>query len=186
MVQLSDRFEQALVYVFRLHRSQIRKGTTIPYVAHLLGVTGLVLEDGGTEEEAIAALLHDAIEDQGGEQTRQEIRQKFGQTVSEIVEGCTESDTVPKPPWRERKEAHLEKIRGASRSVQRVVLADKLHNARSTLAECQQKGTEVWDKFKAGRDGALWAYRQFLLIEQSESPMLKELERVVCELERVG
>jgi (p)ppGpp synthase/HD superfamily hydrolase len=174
------------VYAFRLHRSQVRKGTMIPYMAHLLSVAGLVLEDGGTEEEAIAALLHDAIEDQGGNQTRQEIRQKFGQTVSEIVEGCTESDRMPKPPWRERKEAHLEKLRGASRSVQRVVLADKLHNARSTLLECQQQGIEVWDKFNAGREGALWAYRQFLLIKQFESPMLRELERVVCELEQVG
>jgi (p)ppGpp synthase/HD superfamily hydrolase len=185
MVELSNRFEQALVYAFRLHRSQVRKGTEIPYITHLLSVAALVLEDGGNENEAIAALLHDAIEDQGGDRTRQKIYELFGQSVVEIVEGCTESDVIPKPPWKERKQAHLDRLRTASASVRRVVLADKLHNARSTLAECQQKGNVVWDKFKAGREGALWAYHRFLAIEDAGTPMRNELEQLVAELERV-
>lgn len=187
-VKLSDRFEQALVYASRLHRSQVRKGTTIPYVSHLLSVTALVLENGGSEDEAIAALLHDAIEDQGGDGVRQEIWRKFGRSVGEIVEGCTESDTMPKPPWRERKERQLKTLERASDSVRLVSLADKLHNARSTLVEYRQNGDRVWEKFKGGREGTLWFYRQFLGIQggRGGSAMLEELDQVVAELEKGG
>lgn len=185
-MELSDRFEQALVYAFQLHRSQYRKGTSIPYIAHLLSVTALVLEDGGTEAEAIAALLHDAIEDQGGNATRQDIRRRFGEEISAIVEGCTESDTQPKPPWKKRKENSLQALATASDSVLRVALADKLHNARSTLTECGQKGDRVWQKFNGGRAGTLWFYRQFIamMASRSHSALLSQLEDVVIALEQ--
>lgn len=183
-MELSDRFEVALVYAFRLHRTQLRKGTQIPYIAHLMSVAALVLEDGGTEDEAIAALLHDAIEDQGGDAVRQEIRQRFGAEVSAIVEGCTESDSQPKPPWRERKAASLKVLETASEAVQRLALADKLHNAKSMLTEYRQCGDQVWHKFRGGREGTLWYYQQFIQTVRSDSPYLEELNQVVELLER--
>jgi (p)ppGpp synthase/HD superfamily hydrolase len=132
---LTVRFESALIYANQLHTFQVRKGSGIPYISHLLSVAALVLEMGGDEDEAIAALLHDAVEDQGGAKTREVIRQKFGDRVVEIVDACSDSETIPKPPWRQRKEAYLEKIQTASAAVRRVSLADKLHNSRSTLKD---------------------------------------------------
>src|SRR5947199_8691848 len=132
---LTTRFEEALIYATRLHASQSRKGSTTPYIAHLLAVTALVLENGGNEDEAIAALLHDAIEDQGGASTREEIRRHFGDAVVAIVDGCTDTEVMPKPPWRGRKEAYIAHIRHASPSVRLVSAADKLHNARTILAD---------------------------------------------------
>jgi (p)ppGpp synthase/HD superfamily hydrolase len=186
MELLSERFEAALVLMFQLHRSQFRKGTTIPYISHLLGVAALVMEDGGNEDEAIAALLHDAIEDQGGDATRQAIGHQFGTQVSAIIEGCTDTDVYPKPPWRERKEQHLRSLATASMSTLRVMTADKLHNARSIAWETQQRGDEVWDKFKGGKAGTLWYYQAFLREVQRrgfESPMLFELGKIVEEWE---
>jgi (p)ppGpp synthase/HD superfamily hydrolase len=182
---LSDRFEQALVYAHQLHRSQLRKGTQIPYVSHLLSVTALVLESGGDEDEAIAALLHDAIEDQGGAETREAIRQRFGDRVIAIVDGCSDCDQEPKPPWYERKRQHLAQLRQASTSVRRVTLADKLHNARSTLRDRLVEGDRVWSKFKTGREGALWLYHAYIEVMQTEEEnwMLEELKRVVRSLE---
>ena len=120
---LGERFEEALVYATRLHGAQLRKGSAVPYVAHLLAVTALVLEDGGGEEEAVAALLHDAVEDQGGDATRQEIRRRFGDHVTALVDGCTDTDVVPKPPWRERKERYLEHLATAPPEVRRISAA---------------------------------------------------------------
>ncbi|MEB3226666.1 MAG: HD domain-containing protein, partial [Synechococcus sp.] len=138
-MQLSDRFAEALVFAEKLHRRQIRKGSGIPYVAHLLGVTSLVLEAGGDEDEAIAALLHDAIEDQGGQQTRALIQTKFGDRVAKIVAGCSDSfDGEVKKPWRERKEAYLHHLQTAEPSVRLVSMADKLYNAQSILRDYQQ------------------------------------------------
>ncbi|MGB3508986.1 MAG: HD domain-containing protein [Microcoleaceae cyanobacterium] len=185
-MKLSNRFEQALILATQLHANQVRKGGDVPYISHLLSVAALVLEDGGDENEAIAALLHDAVEDQGGEKTRELIRQQFGERVVSIVDSCTESETIPKPPWQERKLRYLEKMRGASTSVLRVSMADKLHNARSTLADFYREGDTVWHKFKGGKKGSLWFYRSLLdIYQQDTSNFLKtELERVVCELER--
>src|SRR6266705_4170467 len=132
---LTARFEEALIFATRLHASQSRKGSAIPYIAHLLAVTALVLENGGNEDEAIAALLHDAIEDQGGAATREIIRHRFGDTVVTIVDGCTDAEVIPKPPWRPRKEAYIAQLRDASASVRLVSAADKLHNARTVLAD---------------------------------------------------
>ena len=157
--QLTFRFEEALTYAFRLHANQVRKVDGTPYIAHLLSVTALVLEAGGDEDEAIAALLHDAVEDQGGLQTLDEIRQRFDERVAEIVDGCTDAYVIPKPPWRGRKVAYLEHLREAPGSVRLVSLADKLHNARCLYQDLRQNGERVWEAFNGGKEGTLWYYR---------------------------
>lgn len=183
---LGPRFEDALVYASRLHREQLRKQTAVPYVSHLLAVCGLVLEDGGDEDEAIAALLHDAVEDQGGAPRLEEIRARFGPRVAEIVEGCSDTDQVPKPPWRLRKEAYLAHLADAatSESVLRVSAADKLHNARSVLTERHVIGEEVWERFNAGRDEQLWYYRAIVEVLRNRFPgrLTDELADVVQRL----
>ncbi len=182
---LSPRFDEALVFARRLHAGQMRKGTTIPYVSHLLAVAAIVLEHGGGEDEAIAALLHDAVEDQGGAATRAEIRRRFGEHVAVIVDGCTDAETVPKPPWRERKEAYLAHIGHASPPVRLVSAADKLHNARSILADYRLLGEALWSRFRGGREGTLWYYRALVDAFRSAepTPLIDELERTVSELE---
>ena len=185
---LSSRFEEALLFATQLHARQRRKGTDIPYIAHLLGVTSIVLENGGDEDEAIAALLHDAIEDQGGAPTREEIRRRFGDTVVAIVDGCTDTEVIPKPPWRERKEAYIVHIREASPAVRLVSTADKLHNARAVLADYRVLGDALWWRFTAGKDGTLWYYRSIVnaLREAGMTPLVEELDRVVSEIERLA
>ena len=184
-MDLSERFKDALWWATDLHSNQRRKGSGIPYIAHLLGVTSLVLEYGGNEEEAIAALLHDAVEDQGGKGTRQLIAEKYGETIAKIVDGCTDSDTFPKPPWRERKEAYIAHIAAASPSVLLVSACDKLYNARSILADYRTMGDEIWERFKGGKkDGTLWYY-QALVTEYKKTgshPVFDELDRTVREL----
>jgi GTP pyrophosphokinase len=182
---LSERFADALTFATRLHASQIRKGSGVPYVAHLLGVASIVLEHGANEDEAIAALLHDAIEDQGGAATREEIRHRFGDTVTEIVDGCTDSDTTPKPPWRQRKEAYISHIPKASASVLLVSAADKLYNARSILNDYRLLEDAVWQRFQGGKEGTLWYYRAIVDAFRctGSTPLVEELERVVSELE---
>jgi len=159
---LTSRFEEALVYAARLHANQVRKGSDVPYISHLLGVTALVIEDGGDEDQAIAALLHDAVEDQGGYKTLAEIRRLYWDRVAEIVEALTDAFTTPKPPWRERKERYLEHLRHATPEVRRVSLADKLHNARSILNDLRSDGEGIWDRFNGGKEGTLWYYRSLL------------------------
>jgi GTP pyrophosphokinase len=183
---LTKRFEEALVYSTQLHTSQNRKGTNIPYVAHLLGVTSLVLEDGGDEDEAIAALLHDAVEDQGGQKILDAIKRRFGEKVAIIVQGCTDSFTIPKPPWQERKENYIVHLRGAIPEVRRVSLADKLYNARAILKTYRKIGETTWERFTGGREGTLWYYRTLMSIfmQTGDDSMTAELERVVSELER--
>ena len=198
MTVLGKRFQEALVYATQLHADQYRKGGDVPYVAHLLAVTSLVLEAGGDEDEAIAALLHDAAEDQGGRATLDEIRDRFGETVAEIVAGCTDSWTIPRPPWRKRKEATIAHLRTASASVRLVSAADKLHNARTILADYRTLGEALWSRFNGGREGTLWYYRSLVevmqdagpapLIEAStiEASIVEELARIVSELERLA
>jgi len=185
--RLTERFEEALVYSTQLHASQKRKAANIPYIAHLLGVTSLVLEDGGNEDEAIAALLHDAVEDQGGEKTLDEIRRRFGERVAMIVQGCTDSYTLPKPPWQERKDNYIDHLRHAIPEVRRVSLADKLYNARAILKTYRQIGEITWERFNGGRVGTLWYYRTLVSIfkQTGDDFMTAELERVVSELERL-
>jgi GTP pyrophosphokinase len=186
-MMLSERFTDALTFAAQLHAEQTRKGGGVPYIAHLLGVASIALEHGANEDEAIAALLHDAIEDQGGAATREEIRRRFGDTVTEIVDGCTESDKTPKPPWRQRKEAYIAHIPTASASVRLVSASDKLHNARSILNDYRILGDAVWKRFQGGKDGSLWYYRSLVEAFRTagSTPLVNELERVVDELERL-
>jgi len=185
---MNRRFEDALVYATRLHADQKRKGTGIPYVAHLLAVAGIVLSYGGAEDEAIAALLHDAIEDQGGDATRREIGARFGPVVAEIVEGCTDTDQDPKPPWRPRKETYIQHVRNASPSVRLVSAADKLDNARAILRDYRAVGEEVWKRFTGGREGTLWYYRALVQAfrEAGSNPLVDELDRVVAEIQHLA
>ncbi|MBA2278017.1 MAG: HD domain-containing protein [Chloroflexia bacterium] len=184
---LSSRFDDALIYARQLHATQVRKGTTIPYFAHQLAVTSIALEHGGGEDESIAALLHDAIEDQGGPATRAEIRDRFGDNVVAIVDGCTDAETIPKPPWRERKEDYVAHIAVSSPAVRLVSAADKLHNARSILADYRQLGEALWSRFNGGREGTLWYYRALVDVFRSveSSRLVDELDRTVSELERL-
>ena len=182
---LTERFEHALVFTAQLHKEQRRKGSGVPYVSHLLSVAGLVIEHGGDEDEAIAALLHDAIEDQGGAKAREEIRRRFGDRVTDIVDGCSDADTNPKPPWQRRKESYIEQLSTASSSVRLVSAADKLHNARSVLRDYRAVREEVWLLFQGGREGTLWYYRAVTdtLIQAGPTPLVDELNRVVTALE---
>lgn len=184
---MSERFTEALTYATQLHANQTRKGSGVPYIAHLLGVTSIVLENGGNEDEAIAALLHDAIEDQGGAATREEIRRRFGDKVTEIVDGCTEAQTIPKLPWRQRKEEYIAHIPTASPSVLLVSCADKLYNARSVLNDYRVWGESVWERFKGGKEGSLWYYRTLVeaFYKTGSTPLIEELARVVSELEQL-
>ena len=181
---LGRRFERALSYATRLHAAQVRKGTCTPYLAHLLGVASLALENGADEDEAIAALLHDAVEDQGGTRTLDEICRRFGGRVVSIVEGCSDSIGTPKPPWRARKEMYVNRLRKAPQSVRLVSLADKLHNARALLADYRQHGDAVFLRFSADKDDVLWYYTALADVFRFVDPghPAEELGRVVKEL----
>lgn len=183
-MSLTSRFEEAFLLAAELHRGQQRKGSGVPYLSHLLAVSASVIEHGGDEDEAIAALLHDAIEDQGGPETRELIRERFGDRVVQIVDGCTDTDVSPKPPWRARKETFIEGLRDASASVHLVVAADKLHNSRATLSDYRQNGDEIWAIFQGGRDGILWYYRSVVeTLDKAPTTLIDQLWRVVRELE---
>ncbi len=188
-MELTDRFERALRYAFRVHRCQVRKGSGVPYVAHLLAVAALVLEFGGSEDEAIAALLHDAAEDAGGRERLDDIRREFGDHVARLVEGCSDTLQQPKPPWRERKESYLRRLRSEPASVQLVCCCDKLHNARTSLRELSRVGESFWQRFRGGKEGTLWYYRQLLAtFDRDKLPpaLLDELRWAVSELHRLA
>jgi (p)ppGpp synthase/HD superfamily hydrolase len=186
-MQLTERFNEALQYAVQLHAGQVRKVSGEPYVAHLLGVTSNALDYGADEDEAIAALLHDAIEDQGGIATGEEIERRFGPAVAAIVRGCTDSDTMSKPPWQERKDAFLARLAHASPSIRLVVAADKLHNVRSLLRDYRSQGEAIWRHFKGGREKTLWYYRAVaeVLKISGTTPLVEELDRAVAALERL-
>jgi (p)ppGpp synthase/HD superfamily hydrolase len=157
---VSPRLSEALSMAVDRHRSQVRKGTTIPYVTHLLAVTALVGESGGSEEEMIAALLHDAVEDGGGRPLLDEIRRVFGSSVADIVEGCSEHfGSGEKAPWLERKQSYLTRLAEAPLTVLRVTCADKLHNALSIARDLKAQGPSMFERFKGDREGTLWYYR---------------------------
>lgn len=193
---LTARFEDAIVYATRLHRAQLRKGTNVPYLAHLIGAASIALEHGADEDEAIAALLHDAIEDQGRDgATRDEIGARFGAEVLAIVQGCTDAEGAPgreKPPWRARKEQYLRHLREAPPSTRLVSASDKLHNARAILADYHTLGDEIWARFSGGREGTLWYYRALVDAfraadsERTMNRLIDELDRTVGEVERLS
>jgi len=181
---LSARFVDAVAFAVRAHGDQRRKGGHIPYVAHLLGVASLVLEAGGDEDLAIAGLLHDTIEDT--DTTAQEIEASFGPRVAAIVEACSDAHERPKPPWRQRKEKYLSHLRSPDTTVDVLMVsrADKLHNARSILADYREVGEPVWNRFKEGPEQQLWYYGTLVDIFTARLPgaMTDELRRVVDEL----
>jgi GTP pyrophosphokinase len=186
------RFNDALGFAARLHATQPRKGSGTPYIAHLLAVAAIAIEAGADEDEAIAALLHDAIEDQGGKPTLRLIRRRFGKRVARIVKGCTDAFATPKPPWCDRKRAFVSRLDGASSSIRLVVAADKLHNARAVRADLSASGDAVWSLFNTGREGTLWYYRAVAdALHQGGPPaeprfaaLLAELDRTVTMLEQ--
>ena len=158
-VKLGPRFSRAFEFAKRMHSSQTRKASNIPYLAHLMGVASLVLEAGGDEDLAIAALLHDVVEDCGGAPMLKEVRRRFGKRVAEIVDGCTDAYVVPKPAWRERKESYIRRLKEETADTRLVSAADKLANIRSILSDYRAIGESVWSRFKGGREGTLWYYR---------------------------
>jgi (p)ppGpp synthase/HD superfamily hydrolase len=195
--KLTSRFEEALTYAARAHWDHIRKvdrekapppESEIPYVAHLLAVTSLVLENGGGEDEAIAALLHDAIEDTGGPARREDIRARFGDEIVRIVEACSDSDGENKAPWADRKRAYIGHLSVSSDRKARLVTAcDKLHNARSVLADYRKLGATLWARFNGGREGTLWYYRALAdeFARGGPAGVADEIGRAVSELEEL-
>lgn len=190
---LTDRYERAMAHALRLHRGQGRKGTTIPYLSHLLAVSALVLEDGGDEDMAIAGLLHDAGEDAGGRQAVQEIRELFGERVAGIVEACTDTFESPKPAWWPRKRAYLAHLRSEALQddARRVSLCDKVHNARAILTDYRVIGEPLWERFSSRRDGTLWYYGSLVeafraTLGDTPRGLVSELARTVDELHRLA
>jgi (p)ppGpp synthase/HD superfamily hydrolase len=184
-LKLGPRFNEAFLYAAEKHATQMRKRTDIPYISHLMAVAALVLEAGGGEDEAIAALLHDVVEDCGGVPVLEEVRARFGDRVADIVQDCTDAHTIPKPEWKKRKLDYLDTLRRASDDVRLVSAADKLHNVRTILADYRREGDAVWNRFSGQRDGTLWYYRAVLdvLREGKSNCLIDELQRVVTELE---
>jgi (p)ppGpp synthase/HD superfamily hydrolase len=184
--RLTQKFDDAMAYAAEKHRHQTRKGGDIPYLGHLMSVAGYVIEADGTETEAIAALLHDAAEDQGGEETLAEIRQKFGDEVASIVAECSDTVVTPKPPWRERKENYIHHLSEASDCAVLVSLADKLHNAHAILRDFRAHGDELWQRFTV-KDPSdhVWYYNSLLEVYSARfrNWMVDELREVIGALE---
>ncbi len=183
----SSRLIEALGVAARLHEAQVRKGSGVPYLSHLLGTCSIALEYGADEDEAIAALLHDAIEDVEPVAHARAAVAAFGDRVLHIVEGCTDSDEHPKPPWRARKQAYIDHVAEADASVLLVSAADKLHNARSVAADLRRHGASTWDRFTGGREGSLWYYRALVGAFRDNpahhAALVDELDRAVTEME---
>src|SRR5208282_320939 len=184
-VKLGPRFLRAFAFAAVKHAGQTRKASTIPYLAHLMGVASLVLEFGGDEDMAIAALLHDVVEDCGGAPMLKEVRQNFGARVSKIVDGCTDSDTDPKPPWRERKEFYIRHLKTADAETRLVSAADKLNNVRSILSDYREVRELIWLRFKGGREGTLWYYQALLeeFLRRKPNRLVREFQLAVEALE---
>ena len=184
MSRMKD-FESALKFASRLHTEQPRKGSDAPYISHLLAVAAIALEHGAAEKVAIAALLHDAIEDQGGQETLKEIRRRYGKRVAGIVAACCDTDQLPKPPWRERKEAYVGRLRSEPYSVRLVVAADKPHNARHLLSSYRVQREDLWSNFNGGRDGTLWYYRAVVdALRGAAEPGEDQLQAIIDEIDR--
>jgi (p)ppGpp synthase/HD superfamily hydrolase len=191
---LSERFDEALGFAHRVHRRQARKGAQVPYFAHVIGVASLVLEYGGSEDEAIGALLHDAIEDAPDDlppnDVRAIIRDRFGGVVLDIVEHCTDTDANPKPPWRERKQRYVAAAEHAPLPAMTVSAADKLHNIRALIRDYRLVGDALWNRFnpEAGRSGTLGYYRALVELYQRRmpGPLADELQRALGELEQLA
>ena len=186
--KLGPRLLRAFRFAAEKHKGQTRKASTIPYITRLMGVASLVLEAGGDEDLAIGALLHDVVEDCGGAPMLKEVRRRFGKRVAKVVDGCTDADTYPKPPWRERKEKYIRHLKSADADTQLVSAADKLNNVRSILSDYRVLGESVWSRFNGGRDGTLWYYRTLLdvFLQHERNRITCDLELAVNELESLA
>lgn len=183
---LTSRFDEAFAYARLLHNGQKRKETQIPYVSHLMCVSGLVLENEGTEDQAIAALLHDAAEDQGGQKRLADIRLRFGDPVADIVADCTDTFAKQKGPWKPRKIAYLKSLPHKPKSSLLVSLADKTHNAEAIHCDWLTVGEKIWGRFSASADETLWYYRSLanVFLMTLPGPLANRLERTVSRLEK--
>jgi (p)ppGpp synthase/HD superfamily hydrolase len=186
--RLGPRFLRAFLFAADQHSGQTRKASTIPYITHLMGVASLVLEAGGDEGLAIGALLHDVVEDCGGAPMLKEVRRRFGRRVAKVVDGCTDADTRPQAPWRERKENYIAHLKKADADTRLVAAADKLNNVRSILSDYRAIGESVWSRFNGGREGTLWYYRTLRdeFLRHKQNRITRELELAVTELESLA
>jgi GTP pyrophosphokinase len=186
MIQLTSRFDEAFRYAHDLHAAQSRKGTGAPYIGHLMGVASIVLDDGGDEDQAVGALLHDAAEDHGGRARLEDIRIRFGNGVARIVEDCTDSWNTPKEPWLERKQAYIQHARALPVPSLRVSAADKVHNAYAILRDLRNSGEVVWERFDASPDDVLAYYESLVRAfrESGGGKLVDELERIVRGIQR--
>ena len=185
--KLGPRLQRAFRYAAEKHDGQTRKQTAVPYLSHLMSVAGLVMEAGGDEDMAIAALLHDVVEDCGGMLRLREIRKQFGLRVAKIVEGCTDTFVEPKPEWLQRKKNYLREVKRADAETRLVSASDKLHNVRTILTDYRQHGEAIWPRFSGKKEGTLWYYRALSDEYRRRNPnrVTRELEIAVAELERV-
>jgi (p)ppGpp synthase/HD superfamily hydrolase len=183
--RLGPRFLRAFLFAADKHKFQTRKASAVPYIGHLMGVASLVLEAGGDEDLAIAALLHDVVEDCGGKAMQKEVQRRFGTRVAKVVDGCTDADTDPKPPWRERKENYIRHLKHADADTRLVSAADKLNNVRSILSDYRASGESIWSRFNGGREGTLWYYRTLRdeFLRRQPNRITRDLEQAVNELE---
>jgi (p)ppGpp synthase/HD superfamily hydrolase len=183
---LSRRIDDAFAYAHAAHVAQVRKGTANPYIGHLMGVASIVIDDGGSEDEVIAALLHDAAEDAGGRDRLDDIRARFGDAVAKIVEDCTDAWATPKPPWKERKQKYVEHARSLAAPSLRVSAADKVHNAYAILRDLRNIGEKVWERFNATPDDVLAYYQSLVRSYRAAGggKLVDELERIVRGIER--
>lgn len=184
-IRLGPRFTQAFVLAYHKHKPQARKASRIPYITHLMGVASLVLEAGGDEDLAIAALLHDIVEDCGGRPMLKQVQRLFGERVAEIVDGCTDAYVIPKPPWRKRKENYIRRLKKEDAGTRLVSAADKLNNLRSILSDYREIGEFVWSRFNGGRDGTIWYYRTLRdeFLRKDKNRITVDLDLAVKELE---
>ncbi len=184
-IRLGAHFLRAFVFAAEKHKGQTRKASSIPYIAHLMGVASLVLEAGGDEDLAIAALLHDVVEDCGGVPMLREVRRRFGARVAKVVDGCTDAYTDPKPPWRERKERYIARLRNEDKETRLVSAADKLNNVRSIVSDYRAVGESIWSRFNGGREGTLWYYRTLRdeFLRDRPNRITRDLALAVRELE---
>ena len=194
-MDLTERFMEALNFSLDLNRNQVRRRSQTPYIAHLLAVAAIVLENGGDEDQTIAALLHDAAEDSGGVKTLLEIRRRFGERVARIVQGCSDSvlnTGQERAAWKTRKSAYIASIKEKSADVVLVCLADKIHNARSVLSNYKMVGNSAWHRFKNDKEGTLWYYRSMVEAFKpttkgllAQSALAQEFEYIVNEIEKL-
>ena len=183
--KLGSRFQEALVYATHIHAAQVRKGTTTPYVSHLLGTASIALEHGAGEDAAIAALLHDAAEDQGGRPRLEDIRARFGEHVAMIVDACTDAYEDPKPAWRERKQRYIAAIAGKHPDARLVSASDKLHNARAIVCDYRQIGDVLWERFTATATEILGYYESLVAAFRAAGghvALIDELDATVRDL----